>query len=42
MQSLDTTIVWMLGVVAAMLVFGIAAAIGYYRNPRKNETDNQD
>ena len=42
MEGLDTTIVWMLGVVAAMLVFGIAAAIGYYKNPQQDKTDNQE
>ena len=42
MEGLDTTVVWMLGVVAAMVVFGTAAAIGYYKNPPQDETDNQD
>lgn len=39
---MDTTLVWMLGVVAAMVVFGIAAIIGYYKNPSEKKTDNQD
>lgn len=42
MEGLDANVVWMLGVVAAMVVFGIAAAIGYYKNPQQDETDNQD
>lgn len=42
MEGLDTTLVWMLGVVSAMVVFGIAAAIGYYRNPEQNDSDIQD
>lgn len=42
MQGLDTTVVWMLGVVAAMVVFGIAAAIGYYKNPQTEEKDSQE
>lgn len=41
MEGLDTTLTWMLGVVAAMVVFGIAAAIGYYRNPQQDESENQ-
>lgn len=42
MGGLDTTLVWMLGVVSAMVVFGIAAVIGYYKNPPQDESDNQD
>ncbi len=42
MEGLDTTKVWMLGVVAAMVVFGIAAAIGYYKNPQSKEETHRD
>ena len=42
MQGLDTTLVWMLGVVAAMVIFGVAAIIGYYKNPEQNETDKPE
>lgn len=39
MEGINTTQVWMLGVVGAMVIFGIAAAIGYYRNPEQTDSD---
>lgn len=37
MEGIDANKIWMLGVVGAMVVFGIAALIGYYRNPQQDE-----
>lgn len=42
MEGLDTTVVWMLGVVAAMVVFGVAAAIGYFRTPPEQEPEQSN
>lgn len=40
MEGVDTTQVWMMGVVSAMVVFGIAAIIGYIRNPEESDSDD--
>lgn len=42
MEGIDTTQVWMLGVVSAMVIFGIAAAIGYIRNPEEPDSDKEN
>lgn len=46
MDELAVTQLWMAGVVGAMVIFGLAALIGYYRNPEQDESEgtpkNQD
>jgi hypothetical protein len=41
MEELIVTRLWMAGVVAAMAVFGIIALVGYLRQ-NKNSDDNND
>jgi len=40
MEEIVVTRLWMAGVVAAMVVFGVIALIGYHR--QGNETDSND
>jgi hypothetical protein len=40
MEEIVVTRLWMAGVVAAMVVFGVIALIGYRRQGNKTEGDN--
>ena len=42
MEEIVVTRLWMAGVVGAMLVFGIIALIGYYRQGNQTESNDQE
>ena len=42
MEEIVVTRLWMAGVVAAMVVFGVIALIGYYRQGNKTESNDQE
>lgn len=42
MEGIDANLAWMLGVVSAMVVFGIAAVVGCLKNPSQSESDSHD
>lgn len=42
MDELAVQQLWMAGVVGAMVVFGVAALIGYYRKPKQDTSAKEN